>query len=41
MCVSGNELFMMKDKTNNGVLHYDLQALKQLTEIEGNFEGWV
>lgn len=41
MCVSGNELFMMKDKTNNGVLHYDLQALKQLPEIEGNFEGGV
>lgn len=41
MCVKGNELFMMKDKTNNGVLHYDLAELKPLPEIAGNFEGGV
>ncbi len=41
ICVKGNELFIMKDKTNNGVLHYDLAELKPLPEITGNFEGGV
>lgn len=40
MCVEENELFIMK-RGDGSVMHYDLQELKQLAEIAGNFDGGV
>ncbi len=41
ICVEGNELFIMKDRTNNAVFRYDIEKLEPLPEVEGNFEGGV